>query len=306
MDDFEPYDCFHQMTGETCSSQLGSSVGHWTDHDYYCLLVPPQQKANKYVPTLQEDDDDVFLDRLLQSPLSTTRDETTQSRRNDEKQEETTMMMQVQNVSLVSNKTSSELHHSIEVNARNITPTFKPQQQDERKKRKNHFLNPGTHLARTLNFPYKSDASNTDGGDFSKRLKIWNDEADQGRVLEKHFNPEWQFQFMNEFYGRSDAPSLSSRNNMKSRAINNNYDQSEGDLNYIVRHQKIDECNKKQTKKDNEEGYHYGTKPKSLDANILKKASLKLLAAMDLSDISRNNVFRIEEEINFDRKKYLL
>ena len=326
MEVFEPYDCFYQiqMTDETSHSssrlvgQQSDAMKKQEEDNSSSLVVDPpyfhQRKTNKYdndqyhLRALQEDNDDIFLlDHLLQSP------QRSPPPRNDEKQEETAMRMQDLSCCFgqsVPHKTDyqQEDTHSIKAISRNVTPTFKLQQQEERKKRKNHFLNPGTHLARTLNFPYKSDASNNeDRGDYKKRLKIWNDETDQGRILEKHFNPEWQFQFMNEFYGRSDAPSLSSRNKMKSRAIKHNYDPSEEDRHYIERLEKIDECIKKRLKNENEEGY-YVTKPKSsLDTrNILKEASLKLLAAMDLSDISRNNVYRVEEEINFDRKKYIL
>lgn len=347
MDDFEPYDCFHQMTEETSCSfgpQQTRITSMMDKHHAYeikkkqeekdhttssCLPQSPcsihhQQRMNRYdnhkyhLQSLQEDnndDDIVFIDRLLlQSPLSRCCKDDKRSTRNDQEKEQEETLQQDQSFfhdagrftgHSVSIKTSSEHSdyeqdaQSEEVIARNVTPTFKSKQ-ERKKKRKNH-LDPGTHLASTLNFPYKSEAGNADGGYHSKRLKIWNDEADQGRILEKHFNPEWQFQFLNEFYGGESSAS-SRKNTMKSRTIHN-----QDDIHHNIHSQKIDESKSSKdssynNKKKNEEHHVVA---KTLE-NVLKEASLKLLAAMDLTDISRNKVFRIEEELNFDRQQYIL
>lgn len=349
MDDFEPYDCFDQMTEETCCS-LGQQTRIITmtmdkhhayeikkkqekDDNSSCLpqslSLHHQQRMNRYdnhkhhFQSLQEDnnDDDIFIiDRrlLLQSPLSRSIsrfcEDDKRSTRNDQEREQEETLQQDQSFfhdagrftgHLVSTKTSSEHYEqdtqSEEVTAaRNVTPTFKSKQEEGKKKRKNH-LDPGTHLASTLNFPYKSEAGNADGGYHSKRLKIWDDEADQGRLLEKHFNPEWQFQFLNEFYG-GEASSSSRKNTMKSRTIHN-----QDDLHHNVHSQKINESksSKDSTYKNKKNEERHDVVAKNLD-NVLKEASLKLLAAMDLTDISRNKVFRIEEELNFDRKQCIL
>ena len=349
MYDFEPYDCFDQMTEEN-SCSLGqqtrivlTSMMDKKHHAYYeikkqekdhtissclpqSLSLHHQQRMNRYdnhkchLQSLQQednnDDNDIFLDRLLlQSPLSRCCEYDKRSTRNDQEQEQEETPLQQDQFFFhdagrftghsVSTKTSLEHSdyeqdtQSEEVIARNVTPAFKSKQ-ERKKKRKNH-LDPGTHLASTLNFPYKSEAGNADGGYHSKRLKIWNDEADQGRILEKHFNPEWQFQFLNEFYG-GEASASSRKNTMKSRTIHN-----QDDLHHNIHSQKIDESKSSKDssynkKKKNEERHVVA---KTLD-NVLKEASLKLLAAMDLTDISRNKVVRIEEELNFDRKQYIL
>lgn len=201
--------------------------------------------------------------------------------------------------------------NSIEIIARKVTPTFNPHQ---KKKRKNSS-DPGTHLASTLNFPYKSSHANNrdEGDDLSKRLKIWDDGADQGRILEKHFNSEWQVYFLNEFYGSSLFSSH--KNNKKfSHSIRNKEEYRDNDRHCNKQEQKINTRKVSRSflvadiKGENDHLPSCNSNKKTADKELsiaLKKASMKLLAAMGLTDISRNKVFKVEDEIKFDRKKYL-
>lgn len=315
MEDFEPYDCGLYNIGRYVESEKksGPTFRHHQHEDHNEQHPHSLHDDAVFQKEDHDEDDIILLDCLFQSPLLKGRVNQSSKFKIQEGQEEEDGPLLAglscfsKNNPLSSRQTDD--HQDVKnLIARKVTPTFKPHQDKKRKK----SSDPGTHLASTLNFPYKSHARNKNEVDLSKRLKIWDDEADQGRILEKHFNSDWQLKFLNEFYG-SSLFSSHKNNKKNSHTIRNKEEYHDNDRHCNKQEQKIKTRKVSRSflvadMEGKNDHLSCNSNKKSADKELsiaLKKASLNLLAAMDLTDISRNKVFKVEDEIKFDRKKYL-
>ena len=178
-----------------------------------------------------------------------------------------------------------------------------------------------SHLASTLNFPYKEELSSRS----SVKEGIWQDQGDQAEMFEKHFNSAWQCQFMIDFYGiggtcHSYHNGDTNRWNLKREENHFEISKKENNAKLFNRDLSKDtSLNSNMVSPafdDKGNLVHSCRETKQRDQNLndgiycyteedLKSARVKLIEAMDLTDDSRTKVFRIEESMNINRTKYL-
>ncbi|GFH52551.1 predicted protein [Chaetoceros tenuissimus] len=171
-----------------------------------------------------------------------------------------------------------------------------------REKRKKNTSKTRTHLSSTLNFPYKPQFQRIESNTSSNAHQsgIWKDEGDNAEVLEKHFNSTWQFKFMKSFYCTNSSRATMRSNEERVEEGNNCCDE--------------DMKRRGKERNDLKGSKSLATNRPSLislvekervsidDALMITKE--KLLDAMDSTDISRDQVLRIEDEIGIDRATF--
>lgn len=159
------------------------------------------------------------------------------------------------------------------------------------------------YLHTTLNFPYKEFMSKND----KEHMKIWNDDEEQTR-LERHFNPKWQVDFLSMFYspeGKVHEEMIPTSTTTKSPIKSQKDQKVVSDTTQFVKpiqaREKrkevilIDATNKDASNTDN---------TNSFSPISLEEATENLCDAMDVSDVTRDAISRIENQMQFNRREF--
>ena len=157
------------------------------------------------------------------------------------------------------------------------------------------------YLQATLNFPYKEFMSKND----KDHIKIWNDDKEQTR-LERHFNPKWQVDFLSMFYSPEGkvheemTPTTTTKSPIKSqkdeKVVSDTTPfkpiQSKEKRTEVIL---IDATNKDASNTD---------KSNSFSPISLEEAAENLCDAMDVSDVTRDAIARIENQMQINRREF--
>lgn len=195
------------------------------------------------------------------------------------------------------------------------------------------------YLSATLNFPYKDFIASHNKND--SHLQLWCDEEEQLR-LEKHFNTKWQVEFFSKFYsGESQSlktpvddifgPKPSSSSSEKElekdnssanarRSLSASTAQSEEDEEIVFVSMtsntfKYSSANRhfpKEGRRTDHSNMSYNEictsrSGSSADSSniLLEEAAIKLAAAMDDTDETRDLIASIEKEMQINRDEIL-
>ncbi|GFH53761.1 predicted protein [Chaetoceros tenuissimus] len=184
------------------------------------------------------------------------------------------------------------------------------------------------YLPATLNFPYKDFIASTNNKTNESHLQLWCDEEEQSR-LEKHFNPKWQVEFFSKFYtacAALETPDIFGPSKTISSEKDDSHDcsiisasttatQSEDDEIVFVSmtsnafknpssdnlgHSNVPQnktCTSPSTAASRSDISHHST--------LLEQTAIKLSAAMDDTDKTRDIITRIEKEMQVNRDEML-
>lgn len=180
------------------------------------------------------------------------------------------------------------------------------------------------YLPATLNFPYK-DFIKKNQGDI---IQLWHDEEEQSR-LEKHFNTKWQVEFFSNFYSGElletpdifspKAPKKVSKNDanvcdenhvQKDNTFTANFEQhfaqdkDEKALNKLFM-PIVSNTLEDHSDMDSSSSAACPTPTSDTSYCCLQKAAVKLFAAMDDTDKTRDAIARIEQHLNINRDEVL-
>ena len=198
------------------------------------------------------------------------------------------------------------------------------------------------YLSATLNFPYKDFIASHNKND--SHLQLWCDEEEQSR-LEKHFDTKWQVEFFSKFYSSESQsletpvddifgpkPSSSSSEkevekdnssaNARRSPLSASTAQSEEDDEIVFVSMTSNTFNNssanhrhfpKEGRRTDHSNMSYNeicTSPSSSTADssniLLEEAAIKLSAAMDDTDETRDLIASIEKEMQINRDEVLL
>lgn len=182
------------------------------------------------------------------------------------------------------------------------------------------------HLSTTLNFPYKDFIKKNQGDN----IQLWHDEEEQSR-LEKHFNTKWQVEFFSKFYSGEllETPDIfgpktkGSENQAKkddsskncSLSASTTRSEEDDDVVFVS----ITPNTFKNSSEDNrhvqekERKDHSNTQNETCISSsassvishhssiLLEEAAIKLCAAMDDTDKTRDIITRLEKEMQVNR-----
>ena len=198
--------------------------------------------------------------------------------------------------------------------------------QKERKKEQKKGA--AKHLVTTKNFPYKHLLRRQSVAWASKNTtspSIWqhndNEDEDRVKILEKLFIPQWQLEFMKEFYDQGSSCKSSDKyfEGISTNQDSENHDERDGRLGN-QKDQSLQEEQREYGSFDLHgcsttdmypEQYYFirpGKSPRielSVAFEVFKEESKKLMAYMDYSDMSRSKVMSFEKEMGIDREKIL-
>jgi hypothetical protein len=159
------------------------------------------------------------------------------------------------------------------------------------------------YLHATLNFPYKEFMSKNE----KDHIKIWKDDEEQTR-LERHFNPKWQVDFLSMFYspeGKVHEETIPTTTTTKSPIKSQKDEKVVSDTTQFKPNQAkekrkeevilIDATNKDASNTDN---------PNSFSPISLEEAAENLCDAMDVSDVTRDAIARIENQMQINRREF--
>jgi hypothetical protein len=185
------------------------------------------------------------------------------------------------------------------------------------------------YLSTTLNFPYKDFIKKNQGDN----IQLWHDEEEQSR-LEKHFNTKWQVEFFSKFYSGEllETPDIfgpktrGSENQAKKDDSSKNCSlsasttrRSEEDDDVVFVSMTSTTSTFKNSFEDNRHVQEKGRKdhsntqnekcisPSASSSNIshhsilLQEAAMKLSAAMDDTDKTRDIITCLEKEMQVNR-----
>ena len=187
------------------------------------------------------------------------------------------------------------------VNSGNIAQSYKYSW--SRKKRKKNKSEPGTHLSSTLNFPYKQEIQGIESNASSNAYQsgIWKGEGDNAKELEKHFNSTWQYKFMKSFYCSTDS-SLETSNMRRSQVDRTEEGNKCFDEDMTRRGKETNDLKDNESTADNTSTSIISlVKEERVSIeDALRITTKNLLDAMDSTDMSRNKVWRLADEIGID------
>ncbi|GFH53760.1 predicted protein [Chaetoceros tenuissimus] len=196
-------------------------------------------------------------------------------------------------------------------------PLYPPSNQDREKPQQQEYL------SGTLNFPYKDFIANNSKNE--SQLQLWYDEEEQSR-LEKHFNPKWQVEFLSKFYssgesletpdifGPKDSKKVSKNANVlpddnhvfTDDTTNANFEQhfaqNEDEMALFM---PISDPIENYFDMDNSSSFTCSTSTSDTSYYSLQEAAVKLCAAMDDTDKTRDIIARSEQHLNINRDELL-
>ena len=205
---------------------------------------------------------------------------------------------QVQNHTTTSPILRKEKKGDTDTNAKISTPTSHQSTIDE----EGYDGKNRVYLHATLNFPYKEFISKND----KDHIKIWKDDEEQTR-LERHFNPKWQVDFLSMFYSpegkvhEERTPTTTTKIPIKTQKDEKVVSEDTTSFKPIQAKEKrkgvilIDATNKDASNTD---------KSNSFSPISLEEAAENLYDAMDVSDVTRDAIARIENQMQINRREF--